>query len=484
MSSLKRHRWAARQFVPALLIALAAGGCSATTTGATKAGGNPEPLTLSVATNDFAGRRSADQIEEFARQANRLSGGRVQVNAAYEAAGANVDDWDQAVAKLVIDGEHDLGLIPARAWDLLGVNTLTALNTPFLVDSMALSKRVVENEPLATDLMAGLKDVGVTGLALLPEDMRHVFSLGEPMLEPKDFTGALVRSPASKTAYSVLEALGANVSDAELDANFAGAETSFALAASLPGTKTVVGNQTFFPKVNVLVVNSARWAAFSPEQKKTLQDAAVGTRLWAGQTLPTDAKDAQEFCQAGGTVVVAEDTQLAALRNKTERVREQLMTNQATASAIERIEQVKATTPPDPTPVACTPASNGKITSAEQIQPEGGALPNGTYRVEHTDEFLRAHGLDDGEVRFNHGVWTYVLRDGHWMIDQVARDITSQAEGIYQVKGDRVFWKAHDENTFWELTWSVDKGGDLHFKQVNAPEPPHFAFDIPWTRIR
>ena len=59
-------------------------------------------------------------------------------------------------------------MIPSRAWDTEGVTTLQAINTPFLITSDSLLAEVVSG-PLADDMMSGLDDIGVVGLALLPE---------------------------------------------------------------------------------------------------------------------------------------------------------------------------------------------------------------------------------------------------------------------------------------------------------------------------
>ena len=95
-------------------------------------------------------------------------------------------------------------------------------------------------------MLAGLEKVGVTGLALLPEGLRHVFSFGDPLLTPDDFKGELIRVSASDTAYATFTALGATPddvtanSDAISNGQVAAAESSYAGAASsLPEPGTV-----------------------------------------------------------------------------------------------------------------------------------------------------------------------------------------------------------------------------------------------------
>ena len=54
---------------------------------------------------------------------------------------------------------------------------------------------MVTDDDLAGDLMAGLDEVGVHGLALVPEDLRHPFGFAEPLLGPEDYAGRTIRSP-------------------------------------------------------------------------------------------------------------------------------------------------------------------------------------------------------------------------------------------------------------------------------------------------
>ena len=303
--------WLRAHQVVAVAIVVAVAGCTGAT-GGTKAGGQAAPVVLRIGTDDFLGRPAADQIEEFARQVKELSGGTVRIQPVWNAAGATGDDdWDQKVARLVVAGELDMGLIPARAWDTEGVTTLRALNAPFLITSDELAAEVASSE-LAGSMLAGLDPVGVTGLALLPEGLRHVFSFGEPLLTPGDFKGELVRVSASDTTYATFAALGATPDD--VTANFdaisngqvAAAESSYAGASGLAEPSTGVSNVTLFPKYNSLVINTAAWAELPTEQQAALREAAQRTRGWSIDTLPDEASAAAAFCRAGGRVVTAE----------------------------------------------------------------------------------------------------------------------------------------------------------------------------------
>jgi hypothetical protein len=78
----------------------------------TKAGGSGGTVVLRLGTADTPGRPGSAQIEEFGRQVEQLSGDKIRIEPVWEAAGPAPDDWDQQVARLVVAGELDLGMIP------------------------------------------------------------------------------------------------------------------------------------------------------------------------------------------------------------------------------------------------------------------------------------------------------------------------------------------------------------------------------------
>ena len=137
-------------------------------------------------------------MEEFARQVQRLSGGDVTIDLVWEA-GRLPDEQvppegvDQVVAAMVQDGELDLGMIPTRAWDTLGVPTLQALNAPFLVTTDELTEQVTGGE-LAEEMLAGLDEIGLTGLALFPDALRHFFAFGDAIRAASDVEGRTIRA--------------------------------------------------------------------------------------------------------------------------------------------------------------------------------------------------------------------------------------------------------------------------------------------------
>jgi TRAP-type C4-dicarboxylate transport system substrate-binding protein len=183
---------------------------------ASKAGGSVPPLTLRLGTPDPAGRASDPSIREFARQVEERSGGELRIEIDWGDQFGNIPEWDQRVARKVVDGELDMGLIPARAWDTEGVTTLRALQAPFLVTADSLLREITRG-PLADEMLAGLDEAGVVGLALVPEALRHPVGFDRPLASPADFRGAALRVPVSETSYALFRSLGAVPRDLDGD---------------------------------------------------------------------------------------------------------------------------------------------------------------------------------------------------------------------------------------------------------------------------
>jgi TRAP-type transport system periplasmic protein len=125
-----------------IIALLAASACGAPPTGSPPA--TEESKTLRIATDGEPGRPAAAQIEEFARRVKETSGGKVLIEPVWKAVGEDKDDWDQAVARGVIAGDFDMGLIPDRAWDTEGASSFAALHAPFLVTSNSLMAKVAD----------------------------------------------------------------------------------------------------------------------------------------------------------------------------------------------------------------------------------------------------------------------------------------------------------------------------------------------------
>lgn len=418
-----RRRTTLKAMVAAVAAAMVLAACTGGSAG-NKAGGDAAPVTLRIGTDDGPERPGGAQIREFARHVQQRSKGQVRIEPVWHAAGEGADDWDQVVARKVVRGELDMGMIPARAWDTEGVTSLRALHAPFLVNSDQLVGEIVKGE-LAPEMLAGLETIGVTGLALVPEGLRHVFAFGDPPLSPADYHGMGIRAPTSKTTYAAFQALGAKPDDfGGPDDRFAegikkeqigGAESSFALAGTLPAPTAAVGNVTFFPKVNSLVVNTKAFKDLTEDQRAILHDAAQRTVDWAIRTTRSDAEVAKEYCANGGRIALASRADVARFQQAVQPVYQQLEQEAATKAMIARIRSLSGEAGPAQTAVKpCGPGAAAQATpGGETVK----AFPEGVYRMEMPEEFLVQAGVDRPTAHDHAGIWTLTFKNGQFIGD-------------------------------------------------------------------
>ena len=486
-----------RLHIALLVLALAAAvlaGCGGGE--ATKAGGSGAPVTLRIGTDDGPGRPASDAIEEFARQVKELSGGKLRIEPVWQAAGQGNRDWDQRVARMVVRGDLDLGMIPARAWDTEGVMSLRALHAPFLVTSDELLDQVVKSE-LAAEMLAGLDRAGVVGLALLPESLRHPFGFGKPLRSPGDYAGALVRTPRSDVSYALFEALGARADDLDGDAfdqaiadgSLAAAESAFVLASSLPAATVATGNVTFFPKVNSLVVNADVFGGLHDEQRGILEEAAARTLAWAIGSTSTDAEAAKAFCGSGGAVVLASGADVAALEQATSPVYAELERDAETKSLIEAIRALKSQVAVSATArvEACEPSGGGGAAAGTE---DVSAL-NGVWRANPSYEEGIAAGLPPSLAAQEIGVETIRMENGRYEWSWLARDGEHLCSGTYEVSGDRVVFTDPPEcgSPSWEAVFEL-VGDEIHWRDVKSHQAGDPVDQLvrelihePWTKL-
>ena len=210
--------------------------------------------------------------------------------------------------------------------------------------------------------MEGLGAVGVQGLALWPEDLRHPFSFvpGKPYLEPSDFSGDVILFQPSAVSAALVAALGATRFPDDSDRRDAvkagllqGAESGLLQGASLPGTPTATGNVTFYPKFQVMVGNADAMTALTEEQRTIILAAAAETQRVAIENHPAEADAAAAWCAAGGSIVLAQPDQVAEFEAAAQPVFAQIEQDPSAAEAIAAIRDLKATVEPAAGATAC-----------------------------------------------------------------------------------------------------------------------------------
>lgn len=382
--------------------------------------GFPEPgtiLTLGVA--DAPGRYSHELALDFAHRVAQATEGEIQIDVV-RSDSQGPRRWNQQLARDVIDGQFHLGLVQAQAWDVLDVDTLSALFIPFLVDTDELID-AISIDPLATDLLAGLSEVGVEPLALLPGGLRHVVGDGEPLLDLEDYSGVGIRVAYSRATWAFFEALGAKPDDpnghdavqAFEDGRIIASDSMFRLADGFTVAPQVTGNVTPYPLAFTLVVTQEVFAGMSEQTRKALRDSAADTARWAAETRPSDAAEAAKLCERspGSAVVLAGDAAVEELKTAAAHVEEMLREDPIVEELADRIGSLRGEVDPKQLVVACTgPPTPPPAAGADPNVP--GLFPEGIYRRHITEKSLVEGGIDTATAAQHAGVWTLDLRGG------------------------------------------------------------------------
>lgn len=482
MKSTTMHRIVA--LAATVTVAAACGGDASL---AEKSGGPAAPLTLRLGTVESEPIPYAPYVNEFVRNVEEISGGSIDVEVAWEAVPWTPES-EQTLATMVSDGDIDLALVPTRVWDKLGVTSLRALQAPFLVDSLDLLNTIVSSE-LTDEMFAGLDPLGVEGLALWPDALRHPLGFEGPLLTAADFDGAPLVVPASDTSVRLFHALGAESVDAEVST---GREAAFNIG-DLYDLGTFTANITFYPKVNALVANADLLESLSDDQRDVLRTAATDTTAYAIAANGSEADLAEQYCADGGSVALADPADVAELAELATPVVAELENDNTTRHIIGEIRELKAETTPDPATAAaaCGPAveeaSNPTDSeSGADVPPEEvSELPDGVYRVEISLDDVEAAGLSnrDGPT----GIWTLEVDDGTYVHSCVPLDLPGTdcgnnleggivAAGHFRGTGNTV-WFVHDEEMVSGLTGCL--------LPISETEPGHcgpaFDFHMDWA---
>jgi TRAP-type C4-dicarboxylate transport system substrate-binding protein len=423
-----------------------------------------EPVTLRLAVADPQGRPSDPYVREFVEQVERLSNGSMTIQPVWNAAADTTPASEPGVIKALKEGQYDLGLAGARAFDTQGITSFQALQAPFLITNDSLSKAVAASE-IAARMLESMSSSGVVGLTLWPEDLRHPFSTtpNKPILAPEDFVGLNIRAVPSDITYKLIETLGATPMLG--DSGYRGAESGLSQVQFLMRTPTATANVVFFPKFQVLFAYGRTLETLTESQRTILQNAAVETRQKAIAEHPGDAVIASAWCENGGSIVMASDEQVAAFEAAAQPVFVRIEQDPFNAEMIAAIRELKAKTQPSAGAEAC--GQNTGLWSE-------GVPPNGTWTVELSTEDFVELGVPQADAAGWTGVGTLTFQDGK-AVYQHQGEIDYECEATYEVVEDFVRITYVDTPTdqdvcsgvVEDLQWRLDEDG-LHFQLLAA----------------
>ena len=212
-------------------------------------------------------------------------------------------------------------------------------------------------------------------------------------------------APSARSRSTPRAALTARPLD---DGTLDGVDASLGRAADLGGS-FVTGNVVFFPRMSVLFGSEATFAKLDRSQRSALDRAASDALKHAVEILP-DVEDPTPFCEGGGTVVAASDTELAAMRRAAQPVYTQLEADPATKSAINAIRALARQIGPVSAPTSCGVPRTSNPTSGTAL------VPDGTYTAVATKaDALRLGVQDECALRDDGNHLRLELKDGEFV---------------------------------------------------------------------
>ena len=325
----------------------------------------------------------------------------------------------------VTSGDADLTVVRAGALAQRGAASLAVLQTPLLVTSPEHADKVAA-DPVATDLMADLTHLGLTGLVLVPAGVRHPFGYGRALHGAADYQGLTLNSGPANGVDPMIEALGARpdhtVNEERLAEVTAG--TLDAIEASLlqPGAvdrpAVVSSNVSLYTRFDVIVIRTDAWAGLGKEQQRALRTAAERAGRQAEKDLGTEDAALDDWCALPAAASVqASAADLSSIR---EALAPAVRAATSTASAKALADRVAALG-------AGTEAPRGKVCGAVEMgttnedflvkRTGDQSVFDGVWRIDAKYQDFIGLGVNATEAQANTGVWTLTVKDHLAVVD-------------------------------------------------------------------
>ena len=351
MSTSGRFRWYLAWTVLLATISACGGAAPASVN---KVGGQGEPVVLRLG-NVNGGPQYVPAIEHFVRRVQEVSAGALKVEVGY-AVGDYAADAETQIVRAVADGSWDLGFVGTSLLDTLDVSDFAALTAPMLIDNYALEEAVIKSD-IPGQMLGGLDPLGVTGLAVLGDGLRHPIGVDKPIITPTDWQGIGFGTYPSLWQSEAIEALGAVPGP-----GFAAARDEAIEAGSIQGyelnlnpyhhnltEKTapyITANVNLWPRTLVLFGNPDRLDGLTAEQRGWLEQVAAETAATSTGLVADESNVVRDICLSGGRFAEASDADLAAIRNAFAPVFDKLEQDTETKAFIQRIHDLKDATSP------------------------------------------------------------------------------------------------------------------------------------------
>ncbi len=453
MHRTKTSRWAAAATVLGAVVATSA--CQ----GPDRAGGDAdvEPTILTFAQPNEG--TPPDQLLAWAEQVDRLTNGSLQIE--FENGWRlGQADYESATIADVQTGEIDMAWVGARAFDRADVTSFQALLAPMLVDSHDLQAEVFE-EGIPQQMLAGLEQLDLVGVGVLPGPMRKVLGVEKAFTKPADFAGEVVGMQDSKVTELSFAALGATTKMLPSGADIDGIDAYEQQLSSIWGNRYpgfVTSNLNPWPRPLVLFIGQSAYDSLTDSQQQAMTSAAEDAILQAlDASRAEDRESVAALCAVGLEFVDASADDLESLEHAWASVYDELRANPDTSDWIDRIAALKASLGVGPDQAQCDEPA--------QQPAAGSGLPDGTYEMTLTADDIRT-GCPPGQpgaealeplTEFDEVLFENVVENG--AITQFAYPGGEQEvgwTGTYRIFRDTFELLEEGTDEPLAMTWSFD----------------------------
>jgi TRAP-type C4-dicarboxylate transport system substrate-binding protein len=318
-------------------------------------------------------------------------------------------------------GAADVSVVRAGVLEEAGATSLAALQAP-LGDWTEVQMRRVTRAPIATELLGGLRRIGLVGLALVPGGVRHPVGYGMRTLASlADFAGATVNDPSGATSRDVVRHLGATPDSSVLEprtlavraGRLKGIITSLLQPQAVDDGGRITANLILEAKFDVVVVRASVYDALTAAQRHELARAVAAGAARAVAARPDEARALERWCGLPGYgAVLADQAAIAEIATAVAPVLRRIAADPLGARALDVIRKAHAGTAPPPAH-ACTPTSPHPVPVPRLRRVGDQHRIDGTWRIVWDADRMRAvPGTPETYIAENQGTWTWHLAGG------------------------------------------------------------------------
>ena len=150
-----------------------------------------------------------------------------------------------------------------------------------LIDSYPLQQAVLDSD-IPAEMLAGLDEIGLDGIAVLGDGLRKPIAVAEPLLGPADYEGITFEAFRSQDHADAIRALGATPTDVRPDAGRSATGRSTGSRRACASTTIneiaylapyVTANVNLWPHTLALIANPQTMADLTETQRNWLIEA-------------------------------------------------------------------------------------------------------------------------------------------------------------------------------------------------------------------